>query len=210
MHASLSARLDDTLLAADEAFLAETEAHIRKLSLPLDKFTIRSQQQQQQRGGSGGDGTGSPDGAVVVTTSEENSVGELLARAEAQVRAFEEEVGVLWREWAVAEGEVKGVLKEIFPIRDGGSGRLEGSERRVGGGGDGEGEIVKRFREAIERDADVAEEEILKLGDEAVRMMKEIEKVSRSAYPLICWIANEELGISKGHAAGSAQLLSVY
>ncbi|KXX74182.1 hypothetical protein MMYC01_209155 [Madurella mycetomatis] len=66
-QALLADRLDHTILSPDGSFLAETEAHTKKLSLPLDKFTVGSQQ---------------------------------------AVKEFEEEVGGLWREWAVAEAEV--------------------------------------------------------------------------------------------------------
>ncbi|KAK4150979.1 hypothetical protein C8A00DRAFT_45736 [Chaetomidium leptoderma] len=117
-HADLSRQLTRALTHADTAFLAETEAQIKTLAQPLDRFRIRS----QQRGG--------PDGAV---RSEEHSVAELVARAEEQLRGFEDEVAGLWRE------------------------------------------------EVVEREIAEAEEEVVELGDEAVGVMKEIEKDFRKA-----------------------------
>lgn len=127
--------------------------------MPLDKFTIRSQQRCAE-----------PDGTVA-TKNEESNVGELLARADRQVKEFEEEVGGLWREWAVAEAEVKGVLRGIFP----GPGESGGGDGDDGAGW--EDDLLKRFRDVIEREIGGAEEEVVELGEEAVGMMKEIEKV---------------------------------
>ncbi len=102
-------------------------------------------------------------GADGMVRCEEKSVGELLRCAEEQVREFEREVGGLWEEWAAAEGEVKGLL------------------RGIGGGSMGEGEgaeMLRRFGEVVEREIGEAEEEVGELGEEAVGVMKEIEKVS--------------------------------
>jgi hypothetical protein len=94
-------------------------------------------------------------------------VGELLARAEAQVKEFEAQVGAFWQEWAVAEGEVKSALKEIL---------AQGSGEKDPGGE--EEEMIRRFREVVERVIGQAEEEAVVLGEEAVGLMKMIEKVS--------------------------------
>lgn len=164
-HADLTRQLTQSLTdGADAAFLDETEARIKKLSQPLDKFRIRS----QQRGADG------------MLRSEENSVGELVARAEAQVRVFETEMKELWAEWTAAEGEVREVLKGVVS-----SVSVSGREKKRGEGdadgidGGDEGEVmVKRFREAIEREIADVEEQVVELGEEAVGMMKDIEKVS--------------------------------
>ncbi|GAB1315103.1 hypothetical protein MFIFM68171_05313 [Madurella fahalii] len=164
-HTRLTNKLNHTILSPDESFLAETEANIKKLSLPLDKFTIRSQQRCP-----------GPDGTTAMR-NEENSVGELLARAEEQVKEFEKEVGGLWQEWAVAEAEVKGVLTAIFPSPvDGENGDEHGGERE----GD-EADLLRMFRETIETEIAEAEEVVVELGEEAVGMMKEIEKDFRKA-----------------------------
>ncbi|KAK4241003.1 hypothetical protein C8A03DRAFT_41518 [Achaetomium macrosporum] len=99
-HADLNRKLTQSLVKDDEAFLADTEARIKKLSQPLDKFRIRSQQR---------DG----DGAL---RTEENNVGELVARAEEQVRQFEKDMAALWKEWAVAEGEITEAEEEVVEI----------------------------------------------------------------------------------------------
>jgi hypothetical protein len=109
-HSDLTRKMTQSL-QGEAGFLAQTEQHIKKISLPLENFRIRS---QQRRGADG------------VLKNEENSVGELITRAEEQVREFEREVGGLWKEWAVAEGEVKGLLRGI-------------GASVVGGGGDGDG-----------------------------------------------------------------------
>jgi hypothetical protein len=158
-HADLARKLSHSLAHENEAFLAQTESQIKKLVQPLDKFRIRSQQRDALSG---------------EVRSEENSVGELVARAEEQLGEFEREVGGLWREWAEAEGEVKALL--------GGTVASMGSQ--VGGGVnggdyDGEGEeMLERLREVIEREIGEAEEEVVEFGEEAVGLMKEIEKVS--------------------------------
>lgn len=155
-HSDLVRKLDQSV-QGETAFLGQTEQHIKDLASPLDKFRIRSQ--QRRRGES-------------VSTAEENSVGELVARAEEQVREFEKEVEGLWKEWAVAEQEVKGLLRGIGGV--------------VGAGGDDEGgsgegeEIVERFREMIEREIEEAEERAVEIGEKAVAMMKDIEKVCRA------------------------------
>jgi hypothetical protein len=158
-HADLARKLSHSLAHENEAFLAQAESQIKKLAQPLDKFRIRS----QQRDAVGGE-----------VRSEENSVGELVARAEEQLGEFEREVGGLWREWAEAEGEVKALL----------GGVVASMGSQVGGGGnggdyDGEGEeMLERLREVIEREIGEAEEEVVEFGEEAVGLMKEIEKVS--------------------------------
>ncbi|KAK4113568.1 hypothetical protein N656DRAFT_844475 [Canariomyces notabilis] len=153
-HSLLSKKLADSVTSPDEAFLAETEAHVKKLATPLDKFTIRSQQR-------GADGT---------IRTEQDTVGELLARAEAQVKEFETQLSVFWQEWAIAEGEVKSALKEILARGSG--------EKDTGGE---EEEIIRRFREVVERVIGQAEEEAVVLGEEAVGLMKMIEKDFRKA-----------------------------
>jgi hypothetical protein len=162
-HADLTRKLSHTLAHENEAFLAQTESQIKKLAQPLDKFRIRSQQRD------------APSGEM---RSEENSVGELFARAEEQLGEFEREVGGLCREWAEAEGEVKALLGGVVASSMGG-------QVGVGGGGgegegcDGEGEgMMARLREVIEREIGEAEEEVVEFGEEAVGLMKEIEKVS--------------------------------
>lgn len=157
-HADLARKLSHSLAQENETFLTQTEAQIKKLAQPLDKFRIRS----QQRDAASGD-----------MRSEENSVGELVARAEAQLGEFEREVAGLWREWAEAEGEVKALL--------GGVASSIGGQGGGGGGvyGDGEGEeMLERLREVVEREIGEVEEEVVEFGEEAVGLMKEIEKVS--------------------------------
>ncbi|KAK3296818.1 uncharacterized protein B0H64DRAFT_110071 [Chaetomium fimeti] len=191
-HADLTRQLTQSLStngAADAAFLDETEARIKKLAQPLDTFRIRS----QQRGA---------DGAL---RAEEDSVGDLVARAEDQVRGFETEVAGLWAEWAAAEGEVKELLKGVAGCVSGsgpgsGSGGGEGGgEEGVGGvDGDDEGEVmVKRFREAIEREIVEAEEEVVEIGEEAVGVMKDIEKVSWGTGSRGCWLLTREQDFRK-------------
>jgi hypothetical protein len=159
-HADLARKLSHSLAHENEAFLAQTESQIKKLAQPLDKFRIRSQQRDALSG---------------EVRSEENSVGELVARAEEQLGEFEREVGGLWREWAEAEGEVKALLGGVVASM--------GSQVE-GGGGDGEGydgegeEMLERLREVIEREIGETEEEVVEFGEEAVGLMKEIEKVS--------------------------------
>lgn len=154
-HADLARELTQSLTARDEVFLARAEAQIKTLAQPLDKFRIRAERQR-----------GADDGSA--PHSEENSVGELVARAEGQVRRFEEEVRRLWAEWGAAEGEVKELVKGVVACVSG-----------VGGDGEGEGrEMLRRFREEVEREIGEAEDEVGELGEEAVGLMKEIEKVS--------------------------------
>ncbi|KAL2023775.1 hypothetical protein VTK56DRAFT_1042 [Thermocarpiscus australiensis] len=163
-HADISRKMTKSLHTEDEAFLIQTEQHIKRLAQPLDRFKIRS----QQRGA---------DGAV---RSEENSVGELISRAEAQLETFEKEVEEFWREWAVAEGEVKGLLKGIVLASAAGVEARDGEGE--GGCGSGEGEeILRRSAAAIEKEIKRAEEEVVELGEEAVGIMKEVEKDFRKA-----------------------------
>lgn len=123
--------------------------------------------------------------------SEENSVSELVARAEEQVGRFETEVRGLWREWVAAEGEVEGLLRggTSTSLGSSGSTTVEGVVAVRGGGhrggrgedGDGDGageELVRRFGEAVRREIAAAEAEVEALGEEAVAVMKGIEKVS--------------------------------
>lgn len=107
-------------------------------------------------------------------------MGELIARAEAQVSVFETEVAGLWAEWTAAEGEVKELLKGVVSFAGvSGGGKGEGGGGIGGADGGDEGEVmVKRFREAIEREIAEAEEEVAEIGEEAVGVMKDIEKVS--------------------------------
>jgi hypothetical protein len=167
-HADLSRKLTQSLVKDDEVFLAETETGIRKLAQPLDKFRIRS----QQRVGADDDG----DGAL---RCEENSVGELVARAEEQLRLFERDVAALWKEWAVAEGEVQELLQGgvVPPVSAPALGQRSGNDGE-GYGGDEEEEILRRFRQAVEKQLAEAEEEVVEIGEEAVAMMKDVEKVS--------------------------------
>jgi hypothetical protein len=197
-HADLTRQLTQSLTdGADAAFLDETEARIKKLAQPLDKFRIRSQQR-------------SADGTL---RSEENSVGELVARAEAQVRVFETEVAGLWEEWTAAEGEVKELLKGVVS-----SDVVLGGEKGGGEGGAGgvdrvdEGEVMmKRFREAIEREIAEAEEEVVEIGEEAVGVMKDIEKVSWEIGLRSEWrVANQGAGLQEGYAARFTHFLSVH
>lgn len=162
---------------ADAAFLQQTEQRIRDLTQPLGTFRIRSHQRQGPPPAEGGAGGGGADAAG--RKSEENDVGELVARAEEQVRAFEEDVGRLWREWAVAEGEVKGLLgKIVAPASGSVSGGVAGAAEEAGGEDDEGAELLRRFGEAVEKEIGEAEEEVVGLGNKAVAMMKEIEKVS--------------------------------
>jgi hypothetical protein len=162
-HSSLALKLTQALTKPNTAFLDAIETQIKKLAQPLDKFSIRSQQRTSN-------------GSV---TSEEHTVAELISRAEEQVREFEREVGGLWEEWAVADGEVRGLLKGVAISSSSSSGGSLPGEGGSGGGGDGEGEEVLRvFGEKIEREIALAEEEVVELGEEAVGVMKEIEKVS--------------------------------
>ncbi|KAL2171952.1 hypothetical protein VTG60DRAFT_1011 [Thermothelomyces hinnuleus] len=167
-HADLSRRLTQTLVKSDAAFLESTEAHVRKLTQPLDAVRIRSQQRGR-------------DGAL---RSEESTVGELVARAEEQLREFEKCMAELWAEWAVADEELKTLLKGIGSLSS--SSSPSSSPMGVQGGNEGAGtvgiageegeEMLRRFREAIERQIEDAEEEAVELGEEAVALMKGIEK----------------------------------
>ncbi|KAL1837243.1 hypothetical protein VTJ49DRAFT_4102 [Mycothermus thermophilus] len=168
-QADLARTLTRTLREQDESFLAEAEAQIARLAQPLDKFRIRSSQQQKTAEGS----QQQPQQLV-----EEHGVGELMARAEKQHEEFEADMGRLWKEWAVAEAEVKkllgGVGKSVSCLGvvagDDGAGTGEGSEEDNGA------VMLKRFAEAIEREIAAAGEEVVELGEEAVGMMKDIEK----------------------------------
>ncbi|KXX80572.1 hypothetical protein MMYC01_202266, partial [Madurella mycetomatis] len=93
-QALLADRLDHTILSPDGSFLAETEAHTKKLSLPLDKFTVGSQ--QASGSGDGDDGAGRKEGSL-------RRLGEVIGR------------GILEAEEKVAElgGEAVGMMKEI-------------------------------------------------------------------------------------------------
>ncbi|KAK3901471.1 hypothetical protein C8A05DRAFT_16346 [Staphylotrichum tortipilum] len=151
-HSNLAHRLTHTTAAHDESFLRSTEAHLNSLTRPLSTFRIRSQQRTA-------DGT---------LRSEEHTVDELVARAEEQVAAFEKDVAGLWGEWLAAEGEVTKLLKGVVAGGD--------------GAGEGEGEeVVRRFREEIEREIAEAEEVVGELGEEAVGVMREMEKDYRKA-----------------------------
>ncbi|KAL2135372.1 hypothetical protein VTI74DRAFT_8784 [Chaetomium olivicolor] len=151
-HADLNRKLTQSLVTPDSAFLSQAEQQIKKLSQPLSKFRIRSQQR-------------SADGTV---KNEENSVGEIVAYAEEQVKDFEKEVKELWREWALAEGEVKELWSGVVALAEAGE-------------GDREGEMMRRLRELIEREIEEAEGQVVGLGEEAVGMMKDVEKDFRKA-----------------------------
>jgi hypothetical protein len=103
-------------------------------------------------------------------------VKELVQEAKSDLAGFEVDMGRLWKEWAVAETEVKKLLGGVgtaIPLL----GIVPGE---VGGDAalDVEGaEMLKRLTEAIEREIATAEEDVLQLGDEAVALMKQIEKV---------------------------------
>ncbi|KAL2261915.1 hypothetical protein VTK26DRAFT_3008 [Humicola hyalothermophila] len=160
-HSDLVRQLDRSV-RGEADFLVKTEKHIKDLTTPLDKFRIRSQQRRP------GESTAS---------TEENSVGELIARAEEQVREFEKAVGVLWREWADAEEEVKGLLRGVGNVVGTGTEVGEGLGGAEDAGGKGEAEdIVKRFGEVVEREIAEAEEEAVELGEKAVGLIKDIEK----------------------------------
>ncbi|KAK4104589.1 hypothetical protein N658DRAFT_183010 [Parathielavia hyrcaniae] len=162
-HSSLALRLTQTLAQPDAAFLDATEAQVRKLrgQQPLDRVSIRSQQRN------------TADGSV---RTEEHTVAELMARAEQQVGEFEAEVcGGLWEEWAAAEREVEGLLRGLA----GGSFLSSGGDDE--GDDDEDKEVLRLFGERIEREIALAEEEAVELGEEAVAVMKEIEKEFRKA-----------------------------
>ncbi|SPQ20991.1 26aad05a-d100-423e-bcd9-2d100216fc06 [Thermothielavioides terrestris] len=176
VHASLGARLAQQLAQPDEAFLRQTDAHLRALAQPLGSFRIRSRHRRQRQRRQQRRQQLQQDGAVVrgeeeemeEEEEEENSVGELVARAEAQVRAFERDAAALWREWAALGGGGGG----------GGDEASDGQQRD----GDGEGEeLLKRFGEVVQREIEAAEAEVVELGEEAVATMKGIEKDFRKA-----------------------------
>ncbi|KAL2157706.1 hypothetical protein VTH06DRAFT_5189 [Thermothelomyces fergusii] len=170
-HADLSRRLTQTLVKSDAAFLESAEAHVRKLAQPLDAVRIRSQKR-------GRDGT---------LRSEESTVGELVARAEEQLGEFEKCMEELWAEWAAADEEVKTLLKGLVSLSSSSS-PPSSSSSLIGSRGGNEGmgtagvvgeegeEMLRRFREAIEQQIEDAEQETVELGEEAVAMMKGIEK----------------------------------
>ncbi|KAK3307979.1 uncharacterized protein B0T15DRAFT_549887 [Chaetomium strumarium] len=172
-HADLNRKLTQSLVKDDEAFLADTEAHIKKLTQPLDRFRIRSQQRVGGAAAADGDG----DGAL---RCEENSVGELIARAEEQVRLFERDVAALWKEWAVAESEVqkllRGVVHPASALGQQGGGSVGGGDGEGYGDGDEGEEMLRRYREVVEKEIVEAEEEVVEIGEEAVAMMKDVEK----------------------------------
>jgi hypothetical protein len=89
---------------------------------------------------------------------------------------------------------LKGVVSSVVVL--GGEKGKDGGEVN-GVGGDDEGEVmVRRFRKAIEQEIAEAEEELVEIGEEAVGVMKDIEKVSwerglRSEWP----VANQGAGL---------------
>ncbi|KAL2268760.1 hypothetical protein VTJ83DRAFT_3606 [Remersonia thermophila] len=164
-QADLTRTLTRTFREQDESFLAEAEAQIARLAQPLDNFRIRSSQKLQLQ---------SQDQQQFV---EEHTVAELVARAEKQHKEFEADVGRLWQEWAVAEAEVKKLLGGIGAsvsclgvVPD--AGPIAGEECE----GDDGAAMLKRFAEVIQQGITAAEEAVVELGEEAVGMMKEIEK----------------------------------
>jgi hypothetical protein len=106
-------------------------------------------------------------------------VAELLARAEEQVERFETEVKRLWEGWVAAEEEVEGLMRGVV----GGSLTQRDGAAAEGGnaGWDDGAEVLRRFKEVIEREIAEAEAEMFTLGEEAVGMMREVEKVSLSS-----------------------------
>ncbi|AEO57001.1 hypothetical protein MYCTH_2125988 [Thermothelomyces thermophilus ATCC 42464] len=112
-HADLSRRLTQTLVKSDAAFLESTEAHVRKLTQPLDAVRIRSQQRGR-------------DGAL---RSEESTVGELVARAEEQLREFEKCMAELWAEWAVADEEIEEAEEEAVDLGEKALALMKGIEK---------------------------------------------------------------------------------
>ncbi|AEO63518.1 uncharacterized protein THITE_2085036 [Thermothielavioides terrestris NRRL 8126] len=190
VHASLGARLVRQLAQPDEAFLRQTDAHLRALAQPLGSFRIRSRHRRQRQRRQQRRQQLQQDGAVVrgeeeemeEEEEEENSVGELVARAEAQVRAFERDAAALWREWAGAQREVEGLLREVVALGGGGGGGGDEASDGQQRDGDGEGEeLLKRFGEVVQREIEAAEAEVVELGEEAVATMKGIEKDFRKA-----------------------------
>jgi hypothetical protein len=152
-------------LNGDEEFLVHAEQHIERLAIPLDEFMIQSEKRRKTTIQDSGTGTGSSDNAENgdgERNVELKTVCELVADATEQTRAFEKEMEELWREWVVAEKEARRLM------------------RRVGepGAGSEGGELLKRYTAAVEKEIAKAEEEVTNLGGEAVKMMKEIEKVS--------------------------------
>ncbi|KAK4148018.1 uncharacterized protein C8A04DRAFT_23810 [Dichotomopilus funicola] len=158
-HADLSRKLTQAVTKADDAFLEATESHITKLAEPLSVFRIRSQQR-------------SADGSL---RTRDDAVGDLVARAEAQVREFERDMGRLWEEWMVMEREAKELVGEVVAAvsRGSGAGKIRGTDET--------GDVLSRFREAIVGEIDAAEEGVADLGEEALCAMKEIEKNFRKA-----------------------------
>ncbi|KAL2152619.1 hypothetical protein VTH82DRAFT_5803 [Thermothelomyces myriococcoides] len=170
-HADLSRQLTQGLAESDAAFLESAEAHVRKLAQPLDAVRIRSQKRGR-------------DGAL---RSEESTVGELVARAEEQLREFEKSVAELWAEWAAADEEVKTLMKGLVSLSSSSSSSSSfSSPEGIQGGNEGmdtvgiaceEGEeMLRQFRKTIEQQIEDAEQEVLGLGEEAVALMKGIEK----------------------------------
>ncbi|KAK4251721.1 hypothetical protein C7999DRAFT_27798 [Corynascus novoguineensis] len=166
-HTDLCRQLGQTIVKSDAAFLASAEAHANKLAQPLAAVQIRSQRR------------GARDGAAL-SWSEERSAGELVARAEEQLAQFERGVAGLWAEWAAAESEVRALLRGmVIPLASPLSGEGYAGDGETGDGAvdDGEGEqLLRRLREAIEREIECAEEDVFELGEEAVTLMKGIEK----------------------------------
>lgn len=105
----------------------------------------------------------------------DDAVGDLITRAEAQVREFERDMERLWGEWMVMEGEAKQLVGEVVAAvsRGSGAGKIRGKDET--------GDVLSRFREAIVGEIDAAEEGVADLGEEALCAMKEIEKVSSRA-----------------------------
>jgi hypothetical protein len=142
-------------MQGEEAFLAKMEKQNKTICAPLDQFAIRSQQHNPV------------DGSVRVET---DTVGDLVAGAQAQVTEFEADLAKLWGELEVADAEVARVYREN--LRDGQDAQ----------GGDGEAaqlaDTLTQLWAVIKRQIQGAEEEIAELSDAAVAAMKDVEKVS--------------------------------
>ena len=158
--------------AQESTFLSSLEHRAHELSRPLSAFSVKSIQRN-------------PDGTVIKNHAK---VDQLVVAATTALRNAGEDVGRLWKEWAATSIELSDAYHDMFPeSKEQQPGQPKQGRRNTRGQekhNDNKSElqqedvVITKSKKMVLDVIREAEQDVEKLGDAALTLMKAIEKVT--------------------------------